>query len=268
MERLSLYYRWKELWREEQTDKIYEFSLFRVLAIPVIMFGQIFWLTNFGAFNYYAFREEIYDKVYIRFAIFSYYLPDIFFFISAFLFTRKVAEVEDKPFHHLFKALGWKVLRLYPLYLAAVAIYWGVTPGLHAGPVWYVYQEGVQICQWAWWRVLLMIDNWFQEGCYSLLWFVQAEVQFALTVSLLFFPFYFKWGKIGLGLLICYLITTFVFLFVFSPEMLISLDVALNPLTELYYKSYHCHIWFYLMGVLMGLLSKKEQFRQAIAELL
>jgi len=56
----------------------------------MILYGQIFWLTNFGAFNYYAFYEEIYDQFYVKFAIFAYYLPDVFFFISAFLFTKKV----------------------------------------------------------------------------------------------------------------------------------------------------------------------------------
>jgi peptidoglycan/LPS O-acetylase OafA/YrhL len=100
-------------------------------------------LTNYGAYNYYAFYEEIYQQFYVKVAIFGYYLPDIFFFISGFLFTKKILSCEDKDqrYIHLFKALGSKLVRLYPLYIVVFLIYWLVTPCLHAGPIWYVYQE-------------------------------------------------------------------------------------------------------------------------------
>lgn len=58
----------------------------------MLLFGQIFWLTNYGAYNYYAFYEEIYNQFYVKVAIFAYYVPDGFFFISAFLFTRKILQ--------------------------------------------------------------------------------------------------------------------------------------------------------------------------------
>ena len=90
---MSLQYKWKELWKSEETQKIYSFSLFRVLALPLMLYGQIFWLTNKGAFNYYAFWEELYDEFFVKFAVFSYYLPDIFFFISGFLFTQKILKI-------------------------------------------------------------------------------------------------------------------------------------------------------------------------------
>lgn len=133
-----------------------------MLAVPLLLFGQIFWLTNFGAYNYYAFYQDIYQQFYVKVAIFAYYIPDIFFFISAFLFTKKVLSFEDDHHKRLLKAVGWKLLRLYPLYIVVLAIYWGITPGLHAGPVWFVYQEEADICNASWWKVFLMIDNWFQ----------------------------------------------------------------------------------------------------------
>lgn len=113
--------------------------MFRILAVPVLLYGEIFWFTNFGAYNYYAFYEEIYEQVYVKFALFGYYMPDIFIFISGFLFTRKILTIQDNKLPNILKAIGWKLLRLYPLYIAAFIIYWGISPALHAGPIWYIY---------------------------------------------------------------------------------------------------------------------------------
>ena len=71
-------------------------------------------------------------------------------------------------------SFGKRIGRLYPLYLAVLLIYWCITPSLHMGPVWYKYQEEVAVCNHSWWRVLLLIDNWFENSCYPSLWFVQA----------------------------------------------------------------------------------------------
>jgi peptidoglycan/LPS O-acetylase OafA/YrhL len=113
------------------------------LAVPLLLYSQIFWLTNYGAYNYYAFYEEIYQQFYVKIAIFGYYIPDIFFFISAFLFTKKILSFEDKDTQiiHLFKSVGRKFVRLYPLYIVVLVIYWVVSPALHVGPIWYVYQQ-------------------------------------------------------------------------------------------------------------------------------
>lgn len=70
----------------------------------------------------------------------SYYIPDVLFFISGFIFAKKgfqIIEVEKRPITPLFQMLGRKMRRLYPLYLLIVIIYWLVSPSLHAGPVWY-----------------------------------------------------------------------------------------------------------------------------------
>lgn len=39
----------------------------------------------------------------------------------------------------IFGAVGKRLLRLYPLYIAVILIYGFVTPSLHAGPLWNVY---------------------------------------------------------------------------------------------------------------------------------
>lgn len=36
-----------------------------------------------------------------------------------------------------------------------------------------------------------------------------------------------------------------------------SVEIAIDPYTELYYKSFYSHLWFYLCGVLFALLADK-----------
>ena len=149
-------HRWRQLWKPEETTKIQSFTIFRFISVPSLIYGECFYLSNQAAFNYLSFNEEIYSSFYAKLAMFSYYLPDIFLFISGFLFASKVIQHQN-----LMQAIVDKVARLYPLYLATLLIYWLVSPGLHAGPVWFVYEEQVAVCDGSWWKVLLMIDNWF-----------------------------------------------------------------------------------------------------------
>lgn len=60
------------------------------MALPFIAFGYLFYLSNYGALNYFSFQEEIYGEFYAKVAGFAYYLPDAFFFISAFVLARKL----------------------------------------------------------------------------------------------------------------------------------------------------------------------------------
>ena len=109
--------------------------------------------------------------------MFSYYLPDIFFFISGFLISQKLFSSENSEESKnvlVLKSVVKKFTRLYPIYIAVFIIYWLVTPGLHAGPVWFVYEDEAAICNTHWWKVLLLIDNWFPNSCYPALWFVQV----------------------------------------------------------------------------------------------
>lgn len=118
------------------------FSYFKILALPFLLFGYQFYLANRGAENYFSFNSEIYSSAYSRIALLSYYLPDIFYFISAFTFTGKLIqldELEDNKLANIFTAFLKKLLKLYPSYLAIIVVYWAITPSLHAGPLWNVY---------------------------------------------------------------------------------------------------------------------------------
>jgi len=74
----------------------------------------------------------------------------------------------------LVKQLGKKILRLYPIYIVCLIIFWAVVPSIHAGPVWIIYEEEIERCETVWWRNVLMIDNFFSSGCFNFSWWVQA----------------------------------------------------------------------------------------------
>jgi peptidoglycan/LPS O-acetylase OafA/YrhL len=143
LERYSLERAFSTLFEKEESRKVYAFSLFKILAMPFIAFGYLFFLGNYGAANYFSFEQEIYGTFYAKVAGFAYYLPDAFFFISAFVFARKLIrrdEADDGSSGlSIFGALGRRLLKLYPLYIVMILVYGFVTPSLHSGPLWVVY---------------------------------------------------------------------------------------------------------------------------------
>lgn len=60
-----------------------------------------------------------------------------------------------------------------------------------------------------------MIDNWWEQGCYAILWFVQAEVQFTIFVGI-FFILYFFQRLVSYGYLFIGVLSSWVLLFLFS----------------------------------------------------
>lgn len=49
-----------EYWVPEETAKIIPFSAIRILSVPLALYGYLFYLCNFGSYNYFSFNEEIY----------------------------------------------------------------------------------------------------------------------------------------------------------------------------------------------------------------
>ena len=98
-----------------------------------------------------------------------------------------------------------------------------------------------------------MIDNWFSNGCYEGLWFVQVEIQYTLLIGT-FFLIYFNNKKIAYSYLGVLIFTSWVLLFVLSGDLITTVDIAVNSYTPLYFRSFYSHSLFYLFGLMMALL--------------
>lgn len=240
------------------------FSWFKLFSLPFIAFGYLFYLSNYGAYNYFSFDSEIYSTFYAKVATFAYYFPDIFYFISAFVLARKLInldEVEDsnKTLNIMAVALR-KLIRLYPLYIAVLLIYWLITPSIHAGPLWNVYMEQIGQCNSSWWRAFLMIDNWFTGGCFSYSWYVQLEFQFILVAAAIFAVYSYK-RVVAEGILYLLLILNLIFLFVFGGKLPTSVETATSESSVLYFQAFYSHLFFYLFGIYSALIMHKLSVR-------
>lgn len=78
-----------EYFTSEESTKIIAFSALRILAVPLALYGYLFYLSNIASYNYNAFAEEIYSQKFSKLAVTAYYIPDILFFISGFLLAKK-----------------------------------------------------------------------------------------------------------------------------------------------------------------------------------
>lgn len=230
------------------------------------IFGQEFYYRNFAANNYYAFNEEIYSTFYAKLAMFSVYLPDILFFISGYLLAKKCLQLEVLEGTQVAQYIGRKLYRLYPFYLAVILIYATISPSMHAGPVWYVYENQVAYCSKYWWRSMLLIGNWWQHQCYAGGWFVEAEIQLVL-VCLAFFAVYLRWKRVGLVVYAVLLVGMLVTTFVLSPNMPVSLQ---NTLDIRFFKSFtatYNYLLFYLLGIGMAILKSNRAVNEKLVEL-
>ena len=129
--------------KPETSKKIYGFSLLKILSIPLITFSLIFVESNKAAFNYISFADSIYSQLFTKIALFSYYLPDLFFMISSYLLASKLIRIntdEDNPIEIICTTFQKKIVKIYPIYLSIIIIYWGISGALHCGPVWYAYE--------------------------------------------------------------------------------------------------------------------------------
>jgi peptidoglycan/LPS O-acetylase OafA/YrhL len=141
-----------------------------------------------------------------------------------------------------------------------IIIFWQISPTLHSGPIWYEYQDETAQCNTSWWRVFLLIDNWFEDGCYSFSWFIPAEIQLTLLNVLILLAFARK-KKIGLVALGLTLLASWVLVLTISSPLPSSLETTLSYSAEKYFKSTYSHLPFYLFGVLNAYFAQNEKIK-------
>lgn len=160
--------------------------------------------------------------------------------------------------------MGKRLLKLYPLYLVIILVYIFVTPSFHSGPLWNVYLQQVDECSAGWWRALILIDNWWNPGCFSFAWYVQAEMQLALIVALLFLLYAYR-RHVAMITLYILLIATFIGLF-FGANLTTSVQTATSHNTILYFQSFYSYLFFYLLGVYFAFIFDKLSVRAFIRD--
>ena len=120
------------------------------------------------------------------------YAVDVFFFMSAFLFTYIfLCKLERMQFtvSTYFLTIIHRVLRLWPTLALCLLFWWKLTPYVTSGPIWNEFVEGyISVCEDRWWANLLFIDNYFNTFstgyCLSWGWYLSNDMQMFLLAPL------------------------------------------------------------------------------------
>lgn len=120
---------------------------------------------------------------------------DTFFAISGFLLAIKVLERFSKKetvgFGDFMKYLAHRILRLWPVYIVTVLIYWQLIPFTGQAPMWDNFTDITSACSSNIWANILLVNNLAigsdTQGCFEWGWVVASEVQFCIVGLILLF---------------------------------------------------------------------------------
>lgn len=141
----------------------------RVLSITWVILGHTFFYSLNGPVqNVPGFPLELMDTFSFAFVLSAPFSVDIFFWLSGFLGAyilltgMKKKKGRMVPF---WMACLHRVLRLWPLYIATLLLFWGIMTILGDGPIYwnydYVYSSS---CNKYWWSHLIFINNFYPPG--------------------------------------------------------------------------------------------------------
>jgi len=191
----------------------------RVLSLAWVIFGHtlIFWLTSVDVKNIEAVLK-ITQGFWYSLLTSAPFSVDSFFFLSGLLCTISLVPMFNAvKIPPIGLALLHRYLRLTPVYLLVIAIYYWVSVYLGDGPLWPSYIAATwgvsgsgSACGQYWWTNALYINNLYptkvNDMCLAWSWYLANDMQFFL-VALIVLALYTKvhkaigWGLTG-GLLV------------------------------------------------------------------
>lgn len=147
------------------------------------------------------------DYVIFAIATGSIIMMELFFAVSAFLFSYRIfllARLKNNTvtLGDITKAYLRKVLRMVPTVWIIFLLSWGIYPRMNSGPIWSDSRQLFATCSETWWTKLLMIGNlvpFFKPatyGCFYWSWVIDVDLQLALIVPWLV-VLYLKWPLVG-----------------------------------------------------------------------
>lgn len=192
----------------------------RVLSMFWIILGHSFFYTLRSSIVNPGVVFEFLQSFTFNFVISGAYAVDIFFWLSGFLGTYLLmAEMKKKngkmqPFWLIYLH---RFLRLVPLYMLTMLIYWFLMSIAGTGPIFFMYkEEGTKYCSKVWWTHILFINNFYEidpkiNDCMGWTWYLANDFQFFLLVPLLAWLLFHKRGLglifIGTYQIACFIIT-------------------------------------------------------------
>ena len=242
------------------------FNGMRTLSFFYVVYGHEYLERGLGnsAVNPQI-KSEIQEGTIIVFIASALYAVDVFFFLSgfyvAFVMTEKLKKLKPSILNYL-SLLFHRYIRIMPLYIMVIFIYWKLSVLFGSGPLWPNYISSINyICEYEWWEHLLFVDNLTVTNnnyCFGWGWYLACDFQmFIFTPFLLWLYVYNqKLGKI--------VITAFLTVLVAGTLVVTFVDkIIIYPLTaggnsnSWYYQMPYTRAAPYFFGLVFSLLYKE-----------
>ena len=158
----------------------------RVIAICWVILGHTYYYMLAGPIENPEKVLSFFDEYSFTFIMSAPYSVDVFFWLSGFLgcyimlttMHRKKGRMQ--PYYLI---LLHRLIRLWPMYVSCMLIFWGFMKYFGSGPVFYQFSElAVDECNKSWWSHLLFINNFYPipDDCMGWTWYLANDFQFFL----------------------------------------------------------------------------------------
>lgn len=188
------------------------FNGLRVMSILWVVLGHTFSSFIGISSNLYYMLGTVINRWSFQFVPNAEYAVDTFFFISGFLVTyylykrlRQIGIRKFFPFEFILFYVH-RVLRLMPMYIFILGIYWTLTPMMGEGPLWFSTKATLESSNQYCWTNVLFINNFipkeFYDECMPWAWFLAVDMQLYILTPFYVLTYAFNWiaGVLLIGL--------------------------------------------------------------------
>ena len=235
------------------------FNGVRVLAMMWVMLAHVFWFGGKSPNMNPTAVIDLANNPYLSFIYNASYSVDVFFFLSAFLMAylvlKSIKEKNGKL--KLMQIYIHRIIRLYPLLIAAFLLYVYIIPPFGDGPIYPTrYQAMKDKCNNEWYYVLFYAVDFknAQDSCMGWTWYLGCDMQFFLITPPLLLLFYHSGAA---GIILCSLITAGSHVwaaFLANKYDLSYVSLKYNHLFDIYYPRPYIRAPAYFIGIVFGYL--------------
>ena len=247
------------------------FNGIRTLSYFYVIFGHDYLVRGTTGVIAVEVEAMIQHKVMI-FVTGGFYAVDCFFFLggflTAFVMTDKLRKMGPSVLNYLMLVFQ-RYLRIMPLYITCIFIYWKLSVLIGSGPIRYLMVNTITSqCNESWWQHLFFGDNigfiaFNSQYCFAWGWYLACDFQLFL-ITPFFLWLYVKNANLGklalLTLLVVFLAVGFVVTFV---DKIITFPLQnASPDFNWYYYMPYTRAPPYVLGLLISLIYKELKFSQ------
>lgn len=177
----------------------------RFISIAMVILGHTFLYSIRGPTSNPLVMLDWFNNWAFYLILVAPYAVDVFFWLSGFLGSYLMLELMKKKngkSQPYFLMMLHRFLRLIPLYLATMFLFWQIMANLGSGPVFFRYKEEYSdACTRYWWSHLLFINNFYpftvDEQCMGWTWYLPNDMQFFTILPPLVYLCY-KYRVVGI----------------------------------------------------------------------